>query len=98
MGAGEREVTLTVNGKSPPLLLGKGVGRREGERPKASWSQAVTQGTVISSGSCHHLQPWVHLVKSVSEPGADLRKDRGGFLATSLLLYLLRGLRPQSGS
>ena len=41
VGAGEREVTLTVNGKTLPPRARRVGGIREG--PKASWSQALPQ-------------------------------------------------------
>lgn len=86
------------------LVQGQGVGGRDGEGPKASWSQAVPQRAVIGPGPCYHLQLWVpgndvHLLQFMSELSPYMKKDLGSFLVTSLLLcYLLRGLSPKSGS
>lgn len=86
VGAGEREVTLTVNGKSSTRTRAA-----RGEAPKASWSQALPQRGCCCFWPCYHLQLWVHgnfiqLLESMSEPSPEERKDLASFLVTSFFL------------
>lgn len=90
VGAGEREVTLTVNGKTPRLMLSGVRGSREG--PKASWSQALPQR------DCRWF--WIHstsahLFESMSKPSPEVRKDLASWVPF-LLLWCLEVLK--SGS
>ena len=91
VGAGEREVTLTVNGKTP-LVPGQGW---EG----AERVLALPQGARVGSGPHIHLRLWVHsdyihLLQSVSEPSPGVTKDLSGCLVTSLLSVPSKGSQP----
>lgn len=87
VGAGEREVTLTVNGK--PLLMRRGwegAERARGTSVLGLASKGLSM--VLGLASTSHLGPSsssVHLLESVSKPSSEVRKD----LATWVTLLLL---------
>lgn len=87
VGAGEREVTLTVNGK-PPTHAERLGGSRAARGTSVPGLASKGLSMVLGLASTSHLGPSsssVHLLESVSKPSSEVRKD----LATWVTLLLL---------
>lgn len=103
VGAGEREVTLTVNGKTPSRAR-TGVGGRKVERdPRHLGPRQCPTGlsSVLDLATTSNYGPIAmmsNLVKFMPDPSPDASKDLGSLLVTSLICCFLRDLNPKSGS